>query len=99
MAAIEWVTEGDDYVCPLSEETQKMAKEELREDKNARDQALDQIRNWIKLNPRIENCRLGEKIWPSTRSFMYSWQQIIGLVITVRFPFDRCSILAKIFKM
>lgn len=59
MGAIEWVTEADDYVCPLSEETQKMAKDELREDKNTRDQALEQMRNWIKLNPRIENSRLG----------------------------------------
>ncbi|XP_034947611.1 clavesin-2-like [Chelonus insularis] len=58
MGAIEWITEADDYQCPLSEETQKLAKEELREDKNTRDQALEQMRNWIKLNPRIENSRL-----------------------------------------
>ncbi|XP_015608055.1 alpha-tocopherol transfer protein-like [Cephus cinctus] len=58
MVAVEWVTEEDEYVPPFSEETQKMAKEELREDKNTRDQALEQIRNWIKMNPRIENCRL-----------------------------------------
>ncbi|XP_063987303.1 alpha-tocopherol transfer protein-like [Diachasmimorpha longicaudata] len=58
MGAIEWVTEADDYVCPLSEETQKIAKDELREDKNTRDQALEQMRNWIKLNARIENSRL-----------------------------------------
>lgn len=63
MGAIEWVTEGDDYECSLSTETQKLAKEELREDKNTRDQALEQIRNWIKLNPRIQNCRLGEKFY------------------------------------
>ena len=62
MGAIEWVTEGDSYECSLSKETQKLAKEELREDKNTRDQALEQIRNWIKLNPRIQNCRLGERI-------------------------------------
>lgn len=59
MVAIEWVTEPDNYVCKLSQDTQKLAKDELREDKNTRDQALDQMRNWIKLNPRIENCRLG----------------------------------------
>lgn len=60
MGGVEWATEEDDYVCPLSNETQKMAKEELREDKNTRDQALEQIRNWVKLNPRIENSRMGE---------------------------------------
>lgn len=59
MGAVEYVTEEDAYECPLSEETQKMAKEELREDKNTRDQALEQIRSWLKLNPRIENSRMG----------------------------------------
>ncbi|KAJ8682093.1 hypothetical protein QAD02_017885 [Eretmocerus hayati] len=61
MGAGEWVTEEDKYECPLSEDTQKMAKEELREDKNTRDQALDQIRSWIKQNPRIENSRMDAK--------------------------------------
>lgn len=60
MGGVEWVTAEDEYECPLSEDTQKLAKEELREDKNTRDQALEQIRNWIKLNPRIENSRMGE---------------------------------------
>ncbi|XP_033223289.1 alpha-tocopherol transfer protein-like [Belonocnema kinseyi] len=58
MGAVEWVTEEETYDCTLSEETQKIAKDELREDKNTRDQALAQIKNWIKLNPRIENSRL-----------------------------------------
>ncbi|XP_014225739.1 alpha-tocopherol transfer protein-like [Trichogramma pretiosum] len=54
----EWVTPEDDYDCQLSEETQKMAKDELREDKNTRDQALEQLRSWLKLNPRVENSRM-----------------------------------------
>ncbi|XP_078042924.1 clavesin-2 [Augochlora pura] len=58
MGAVEWVTEEDSYECTLSKETQQIAKDELREDKNTRDQALEQIRNWIKMNPRIENSRL-----------------------------------------
>jgi len=62
MGAVEWVVDEDNYECTLSTETQKMAKMELREDKNTRDQALEQMRNWIKMNPRIENCRLGEAI-------------------------------------
>lgn len=59
----KWVTEPDDYECKLSEETQKIAKDELREDKNTRDQALEQVRNWIKMNVRIENCRMGASIF------------------------------------
>ncbi|XP_020290764.1 alpha-tocopherol transfer protein-like [Pseudomyrmex gracilis] len=58
MGAIEWAVDENDYECTLSEDTQKIAKAELREDKNTRDQALEQMRNWIKMNPRIENCRL-----------------------------------------
>ncbi|XP_001608054.1 alpha-tocopherol transfer protein-like [Nasonia vitripennis] len=61
MGAVEYVSEEDTYECPLSEETQKIAKEELREDKNTRDQALEQVRSWIKLNPRIENSRMDGK--------------------------------------
>ncbi|XP_065160602.1 alpha-tocopherol transfer protein-like [Atheta coriaria] len=57
-AEIKWVTEPDDYECTLSEETQAIAKEELREDKNTRDQALASIREWIMQNPKILNCRL-----------------------------------------
>lgn len=62
MGAVDWVVDEDDYKCTLPEETQKIAKDELREDKNTRDQALEQIRSWIKLNPRIQNSRLGETI-------------------------------------
>ncbi|XP_066582190.1 alpha-tocopherol transfer protein-like [Prorops nasuta] len=58
MGVVDWVTDADDYECNLSEDTQKVAKDELREDKNTRDQALMQMRDWIKMNPRIENCRL-----------------------------------------
>jgi len=60
MGVVEWVV--DNYECTLSTETQKIAKVELREDKNIRDQDLEQMRNWIKMNPRIQNCRLGEAI-------------------------------------
>lgn len=60
-AVVEWVTEEDNYECKLSNETKILAKNELREDKNTRDQALEQMRSWIKLNPRIKNCRLGKE--------------------------------------
>ncbi|XP_067013739.2 clavesin-2 [Anabrus simplex] len=58
MASRTWLTEPDEYECKLSLETQRIAKEELREDKATRDQALQQMRDWVKTNPRIVNCRL-----------------------------------------
>lgn len=47
------------YSGPLSEETRKLAKEELREDDLSREQALTQMRSWIEKNPKIVNCRTG----------------------------------------
>ncbi|XP_012279299.1 alpha-tocopherol transfer protein-like isoform X3 [Orussus abietinus] len=61
MGPVQWVSEEDKYEWYLSEDTKTIAKDELREDKNTRDQALEQVRNWIKMNPRIENCRLDSK--------------------------------------
>lgn len=72
MVAVEWVTPEDNYVCPLSRETQELAKQELREDKNSVEQALKQIRDWIKLNPRIENCRLGKLSSYSLQRFNFT---------------------------
>lgn len=54
-----WVSDVDVYVCKLSADTQKIAKEELREDEDTRTQALASLRDWIKQNPRVANCRLG----------------------------------------
>ena len=54
------MTEPDEYECTLPLETQEVARNELRETKYARDQALEQMRSWIKKHPRIANCRLGE---------------------------------------
>lgn len=66
MSQRKWLTEADEYVCTLSEETQQIAKEELREDKHTREQALNCVRDWIKNNPRILNCRLG-----NVKHFLY----------------------------
>lgn len=46
------------YKCTLSEETQKIAKDELREDEIIREQLLEQFRDWIKKHPLIKNCRM-----------------------------------------
>lgn len=41
----------------LSEAVMKVARKELREDKAIREQALEQMREWIKQNQEIENVR------------------------------------------
>ncbi|BES98610.1 CRAL_TRIO_N [Nesidiocoris tenuis] len=46
-----------EYKGPLSVETRKIAKDELREDDNSRAQALRQMRDWIEKNPKIISCR------------------------------------------
>lgn len=55
----EWLTPADEYVCTLSEETQQIARDELREEEATRAQALASLREWIIQNPKITNCRLG----------------------------------------
>lgn len=69
MSDRKWVTEADDYVCDLKEETQSIAKEELREDRATRDSALASMREWILQNPKIANCRLGNFGWCDGVSF------------------------------
>lgn len=59
MGSREWITEPDEYICKLSEETQLIAKEELREDEYTRQSALASMREWIKQNPKIKNIRMG----------------------------------------
>lgn len=54
-----WLTQPNEYICELPEETQQIAKEELREDPSIRAQALVSLKDWILQNPRIANCRLG----------------------------------------
>lgn len=41
----------------VSEKVQKIAKKELRENESAREQSLDQLKDWIKKNRDIENVR------------------------------------------
>lgn len=56
-----WVTEADEYNEEvLRPEVRALAKDELREDSSARRQALQQMRDWLRKNQRILNCRLGE---------------------------------------
>jgi hypothetical protein len=56
----QWVRGADKYECSLPRETQLVALKELRETKHTRDEALGQMRDWIRKNPRIVNCRLGK---------------------------------------
>lgn len=45
----------------LSEAVQKIARKELREDKKGREQCTQQLREWIKQNPDIENIRCDDR--------------------------------------
>ncbi|KAI4469609.1 alpha-tocopherol transfer protein-related [Holotrichia oblita] len=58
MSEKTWVTEPEEYVSTLSPSTLEMAEAELREDPFSRKQALTSLREWIKQNPKIVNCRL-----------------------------------------
>lgn len=57
---VRCLTEADEYICQLSEETQGIAEEELRETESARSQALTAIRNWMQQNPKFKAVRMGK---------------------------------------
>lgn len=59
--------ENLDYVCSLPPKFLKIAEVELRENENRREQALEQIREWVRKNPRILRSRMGE--WMETCDF------------------------------
>lgn len=54
-----YLTQGDEYQCPLVLETQHIAEKELRETENSRSQALIALRNWMEQNPKFLAVRLG----------------------------------------
>lgn len=54
---IENKNQTNDKELDLSDTALKMARKELREDRSARDQGLDQVRNWLKKNEDVENVR------------------------------------------
>ncbi|CAH1390729.1 unnamed protein product [Nezara viridula] len=45
------------YNGPLSAATLQIARDELRETDSSREQALQQIKDWVRMNPRIISCR------------------------------------------
>ncbi|KAJ8737481.1 hypothetical protein PYW08_000076 [Mythimna loreyi] len=53
-----FLTEADDYRCPLSADTQKIAEDELRETDNSRSQALTALRSWMEQNPKFSSIRM-----------------------------------------
>lgn len=59
MSDRKWVSDPDEYVCKLSEDTKRKAELELREDDANRASALQSMREWIMQNPKIKNCRMG----------------------------------------
>ncbi|CAH0703717.1 unnamed protein product [Spodoptera exigua] len=53
-----FLTEADEYQCPLSADTQKVAEDELRETENSRSQALAALRSWMEQNPKFMAIRM-----------------------------------------
>ncbi|XP_050683002.1 alpha-tocopherol transfer protein-like [Leptidea sinapis] len=53
-----YLTDADEYKCPLSPETQAIAEEELRETENSRSQALAALRSWLEQNPKFLAVRM-----------------------------------------
>lgn len=47
----------------IMKELYKIAENEIRENDNARKQCLEHLKNWIRQNPDIENCNLGECVY------------------------------------
>lgn len=54
------ITDADNYICTLSDETRKIAETELRETNSSREHALAALREWVATNPRITTMRLGK---------------------------------------
>jgi hypothetical protein len=52
------ITSIDNYICELSQDTQKLAENELRETEEIRNHALKALREWAEKNPRIFKVRL-----------------------------------------
>lgn len=56
------VTEIDEYVCNLGSFDLDIAKEQLRETEESRNNALDTMRAWIAKNPRLVAIRYGKSL-------------------------------------
>lgn len=60
-AKIETKSQSSDKELDLSDVALKLARKELREDRSARDQGLDQLRNWLAKNEDVENVRTDDQ--------------------------------------
>lgn len=80
-----FITEADEYVCPLSTEVQTMAEQELRETTVGREQALKALRDWAIQNPRIAAIRMGEcdRKWKLTRYACLNSTFQLYLIVTL----------------
>lgn len=50
---IKSITPVDEYECTLSEEVEKIAQEELRENNEIRAHGIKVLRDWVKLNIKL----------------------------------------------
>lgn len=51
------INDSDTKELGISETALKIARKELREDKNAREQSLQQLREWLKKNEDVQDIR------------------------------------------
>jgi hypothetical protein len=72
----------NDYVCSLSPDTAKFAKQDLREDEATRKHGLDAMREWLSKNGDITNCRTG-----IAHGIKIIFHQQINYLIICRFRF------------
>ncbi|VVC93792.1 unnamed protein product [Leptidea sinapis] len=68
-----YLTDADEYKCPLSPETQAIAEEELRETENSRSQALAALRSWLEQNPKFLAIRTSCCVIFVPKNSAYLW--------------------------
>lgn len=96
----------DKYVCSLPAEYIEKAELELGETETIRDEALNQMREWIKGHPNIECCRMGNffirillKITPKIQKFITDSNFLIRFLRKKHFNVDSaCKMLETFLK-
>jgi len=62
-----------EYVCSLSPDTEKFAKQDLREDEATRNHGIKAMREWLEQNSDITNCRTGKSLANCARILIGSY--------------------------
>lgn len=81
------ITEIDTYEFKLGEDLRAIAETELRETASARDFALNALREWIKMNPRIISVRLGNENNLKNRDLHTTvngdWEHVLDVIFKI----------------